>query len=468
MTKIFCFSIILSLVLLSLSCKEIQGPAGPQGPAGDATGSLTDPSIMPKVIYTYPPANTLGPYDDFYVPAVNSATLYSQFQLRFNKIMDRSSIRRSIAIWSSLGDVHVDTNFVISTGGDVYLINPVDSLGIRFDRWKIGQNYNFSLSTSAKDVNGNFFQSPFVMSFEPEPYFRVRTIKPVNGASYVSVNALINILLNSPVDTSLFSSIQINPDIPGRWYFTGDSSRIYHANETLLNNTTYTVTIAAGAHDKHGNPLPQTFMSSFTTVPFRVDRTYPVNGATNVSLNQYMEVDFSSPIDTGTVRTAFRIIPQVNGSLYAYDGSSYFNFSHDDFLPETTYTVTVDSSVRSKRGQRLSDPYTFSFRTAPFQVVNSDPVDGSVDVNRFNTIYVYFNASIDTGTIHSSFSIKDSNNVDVAGDVYSYDGSSYIYFYPPSGFAPNAKYTGTVSTAIRSKSGYSLKAPFRFSFTTGN
>lgn len=304
------------------------------------------------------------------------------------------------------------------------------------------------------------------MTFVPEPHFRVRSVYPANGETGVLYYRYIYLYFNSPVDTSIFSAIQITPPIPvGEWIiYYDDSTSIVFDHEGLNNGITYTVFVDGNARDKYGNQLTQPYSSSFTTEVFRVRNSYPPNGSTNVSLNNSIGASFTGLLDTGTVRTAVSINPPVTGTFSLYDGSSSFYFSPTDGLAgNTLYTVTISTALRSKEGVGLATPYTFSFTTAPFQITNTNPDDGQTNVSRGTSIAVYFNGMLDTATVQSAFSVTPS----IVGSFYYYT-TSYFYFYPSSTLAPNQTYSVTISNSIRSKSGSNIQSPYTFSFTTGN
>jgi hypothetical protein len=461
------FAVIIAAVLFYSGCKEIQGPAGPPG-----SESLTDPSVMPKVIYTYPPANSVGPYDDLYLLncGFEYCSYYSRFQLRFNKIMDYTSTRRAISLASPFHNLRVDTTYLFTVGGDVFLLHPTDSSGYRYNlRWRVGEVDTLKIASSAKDINGNTLPA-YSMTFEPEPYFRVRNVYPANGATDVYANTYIHLRFNSPVDTSIRSKIQISPSIPGSWYiYSYDSMYVEYSYNALKSNQLYTITVSPAAHDAYGNQIGQQFTSSFTTAQFRVTQTYPSDGDTRVYPYSSINVYFTASIDSGTVRSAFKINPVSTGNFSMWDGNSNFYFyPSNGLLLDTTYTVTIDTSLRSKAGDKLVAQYTFSFKTVPFEVSYTQPYNGDYNVSRYTSVYVNFTAPIDTGSVRSSFTMKDSSGANVAGYLYLYDGSSSFNFSPSHTLGANETYTVTISTGMRSKSGTYLKSPYTFSFTTGN
>ena len=169
------------IMIIAAGLLIVQGCEGPQGPPGSGFGSLDDPAVQPTVIYTYPPMNSTGPYPDFYVAdcGYGLCPYYSLFQIRFNKFMDVSSVRRAISLSSSAGNVRTDTNNVISVGGDVIMVTPVDNLGSPTNvRYEVGETYTLSVDSTARDINGNLLRGGFTTWFIPEPRFRVLGMEP--------------------------------------------------------------------------------------------------------------------------------------------------------------------------------------------------------------------------------------------------------------------------------------------------
>ncbi len=469
-------SLLIALLLACFGCRGPEGPTGPQGPPGSGLGSLSDPTVMPKIVYTYPPANSVGPYSDFYIPL---GWLYyldiwpgypvsiSQFQLRFNKYMDLTSVRRSISLTSPAGDVLVDTNYIISVGGDVFLVNPIDTNGTRTDAWKVGQTYTFNISSTARDINGNVLSPPFTMTFLPEPYFRVKQTIPSNGATKVGVQyPNIELIFNSPVDTSIVSSIHWNPPIEANAYIYGDAPVLYFSlNKPLRGLTTYTMTMGTDAHDKAGNHLQQPFSFSFTTTGLRVSSTSPADQSTDVYPNTAIFVNLTLPIDTSSVRSAFSITPVATGTLnFGYD---YFWFvPSQEFRLDTSYTVRIDTSLRAADGNHLQAPYVFTFMTAPFEVSYTSPSDGQTGISRSTSIAVSFDALIDSLTAPLACRLFDSSGVRLAA-MFAY-GPTNVFMIPLQTLKPFARYTVTITTAMRSMQGAYLREAYTFSFTTGN
>ena len=206
--------LLLAACLTSITCKQnVIAPAD----------QLSDPSIKPAVIYTYPARNSTGPFDNF------STTI----TVRFNKLMDLTSLQHAVRFFSLLGDIKEDTGRASSQSGEVASVSPVmTNPNIRF-LWRIGQMYTLRIENTARDINGNNLIPPFSMTIKPEPYFRVKSMYPVGGNGIVPLGTQIQLYFNGFVDTTIFSSITITPALTGTWRFGSfypagvDSSSIY-------------------------------------------------------------------------------------------------------------------------------------------------------------------------------------------------------------------------------------------------
>lgn len=451
--------LLLVACVISISCKETDTIYEP-------VNSLTDQAVKPAVIYTFPGANSIGPYNGF------SSTI----TVRFNKLMDLPSLQHAVHFISTVGDLLPDTSAISINQGDVASITPIRS-NLNFPLlWKVGRSYILRIDSTAKDINGNNLIPSFEMTFIPEPYFRVKTFAPVSGAINVSTSTL-QIGFNASVDTSIRSRIITSPPVYGLWHYASISGGLFDSSQFIFQSssgftigTTYTISIGSNAVDKNGDPLAGGFASSFTTVPFAVTSTSPSSGSTNWSpSSSRISVSFSDSLDTSTVPAAFRINPPIAGQISYSSNPRTFSFTAStNFLPDTVYTIIIDTSIRSKAQARLSQPYGFSFMTgptnsgaSPFYVGSTSPSNGDTTVIPGYKVWIYFNSAIDTASTRNAFSITPS----VSG-LISFPYSGALSFSPIKPFPLSTRYTVTIASSITSTSGISLGSPYTFSFTT--
>lgn len=450
--KITQYILCAVLVAAGLSCR---GPEGPSGPAG--SGSLTDPTVQPEILETYPPANGVGPFADF---------SKKEIQIRFNKIMDRASVARSIHFGSNLQTLRIDSSSVHSLGGDIFVCHPVDSSGSSDFIWRIGEVDTLIISAGAKDINGNVISSPVTVTFKPEPVFRVTGTTPTDGATGVASDSAMTIQFNSKVSFSITGAVSISPEIKGDWELPSSTSIRFRADTGFVTRTRYTVTVLSYASDLYGSSIGNNYKLVFTTGSFGIKFTTPSDGAGGVSLFRSIGVVFNSELKLETIAPAFRVTPQLSGKFKYFENQPYFLYEPDtELMAESTYVVTIDSTLRSLRNERMDSTYSFSFKAGQMRLTFASPYYNQQNVTRFlNRIELYFNARLDTGSIREAF--IDGG---IRGDLsFEYGGSSFFYYISESPLRDNTLYVVGVSNALRSIGGVHLKNSELISFTTAN
>ncbi len=350
----------LTLTILFLSCKEdtqgIQGEFG-EGPA--------DPSIQPRVVWVW--LDSPRPYSrwDLIIPNKHNDSLpigYSPGRLlvRFNKIMLSYTVIPNVSI-SPSGDDQPQ----LSTYGSYSVDGQTFEWPI-YGKFKIKQTYQITVSKKATDVNNLTINTDYIKSIIPEPNLRIRYADPMDGDSLVGTATIPRFIFNSEIDSnSLKSSATIVPPVSGRWnfrYYPGSLIE-FIPQYGFKGNTLYEFIFAQSLKDIYDNFLPKQVKIKFKTMPFIVQYAYPSNGAQNVSRSAIITCYFTAALDTSTVRQNFNITPSVSGNYF------YYSYNRLNFLPiaglaqNTNYTVTILSGLRSKAGDNLSSPYTFSFTT---------------------------------------------------------------------------------------------------------
>lgn len=251
-------------------------------------------------------------------------------------------------------------------------------------------------------------------------------------------------------------------------------------NKDLKYSTVYTVTIDYRVKNKDGIKLGANYSWSFTTKAKpstdttrpTVLSTFPTSSATDVPVNSDISITFSEVMDPLSITSSSVSVSDssgaVSGALSIDSANKVVTFNPTANLSsDTSYTVTVTTSVRDTAGNTLAANYTFTFRTlkpdniAP-TVVSVTPVAGGTGVATGATVTATFSEAISAGTLStSSFSVNG-----VTGTV-SYNPSTWTATFTPSGpLLAATTYTVTISTAVQDLSGNALAQAKIWSFTT--
>jgi N-acetylmuramoyl-L-alanine amidase len=221
---------------------------------------------------------------------------------------------------------------------------------------------------------------------------RARTVLsalPIQGATAVPRNSQVAITFFSPMDTAAVRNAwSVTPALPGTISWNPERTVLIFTPSALMDyKKTYSFSL-----DKMGNsPSPTYFVDnktvtaaaagtggafvlSFQTValPPYVTLTQPMANDTSFAVTKNIGIKFSETMDTASVRAAFSITPNVEGTLvWMTYNTTVMLKQAADLASGTTYTVKVDGSARSAAGVYLDanmdtipgDPYIFSFRT---------------------------------------------------------------------------------------------------------
>ena len=238
-------------------------------------------------------------------------------------------------------------------------------------------------------------------------------------------------------------------------------------------DTMYTVSIATSAHDTSGNHLRFPLSFSFRTVQSYQTvygiQTEPTHGDINVSPMSYggIRLTFPRRMDPSSTEAATTVSPAMNHMILWPSGNVMTIYTGGPMLTDTTITVRVNSSARDLDGIPLGKDFSFSFRTAPFELTSTYPRNAELFVSPFQQISLYFNTYVIKSTVESAFSISPSISGAISYGGYSdYENKNQINFTPSAAMAPNTKYTVTISTSAKDMYGVALKQPYSFSFVT--
>ncbi len=211
---------------------------------------------------------------------------------------------------------------------------------------------------------------------------------PADGEAEVPFNAPLVITFSERMAPGSLD-YSLAPDPQGwtaQWNAGGDVVMLRHNPFTY--NTTYTVTLASAA-DVAGNSLSDTpVVWSFTTVsvtdatPPQVVSVTPVDGASGVSVNTPLTVNFSEPMNAPSL--SYAVSPDPGGWEVVWDANGEsVTLSHTAFDFGVTYTVVVTGAEDLAGNALANAPYTWSFTTSvdltpPEPPVLLNPADGAV------------------------------------------------------------------------------------------
>ncbi|MCP4673998.1 MAG: Ig-like domain-containing protein [Deltaproteobacteria bacterium] len=207
-----------------------------------------------------------------------------------------------------------------------------------------------------------------------------------------------------------------------------------------------------------------------TTAPLRgsttISRVDPEDGAEEVRVTTYIEVDFPREMDEASTEGAFLLetggVP-VNGTLTWDENTMRFN-PDGNLTAGAAYTITVSTAAISSDGIPLGSPFTSGFTTASAGtfVQSVSPAEGSI-TDTSAVIAVKFSKSMNETTTNGAFSLE-TGVTQVTGTI-DWTSSTTMTFTPDSPLTIGDTYTIEVTTAATDTDTNNLESPHVSTFT---
>ena len=212
----------------------------------------------------------------------------------------------------------------------------------------------------------------------------VSMITPANNATNASLSQIIQLQFSESVTNVDTTSITLHAgSVDGTYITTGNitaganNSYSFSAISPLLPSTTYYVVLSNAITDVAGNPLTATSFSfttnaggggSDTTAP-TVVMTTPTNNATNSSLSQIIQLQFSESV-TNVDTTSITLhagsttgAAVALGNITAGSNNSYSFSATSPLSSSTTYYVVLSNAISDIAGNNQLSATSFSFTT---------------------------------------------------------------------------------------------------------
>lgn len=198
--------------------------------------------------------------------------------------------------------------------------------------------------------------------------------------------------------------------------------------------------------------------------------TSPINGATNVPLDQLISVTFNEEMNAETINeSSFTLngVSQVAG-VVTYDGTTATFAPSALLTPNTTYSARITRTIKDLTGNALQTETIWTFSTGATvrpMVASTDPENNTNNVALNKLVSVNFNMAMEATTINTTTYTLKQGTTAVPGTV-SYNGTTAI-FTPTGLLAANTVYTATVSKTVTNLDNNSLVGDYEWKFTTG-
>jgi WD40 repeat protein len=196
---------------------------------------------------------------------------------------------------------------------------------------------------------------------------------PLRSAQNVPTVQPINITFDHAVDRqSVASRLHLSPDVDGSITWLSDRSLEYD-HPTLSPATTYEVILEAGYRDAAGNVYVLRHHWSFITeLAPSLTASSPGDGATRIDPADYLTVDFTRAMNTGTLLSAISFNPQVAFSVRLDPADTRRAIVAPKALLDanTKYTLLISTLAVDLDGNELDHVHTIRFSTGAISALH--------------------------------------------------------------------------------------------------
>lgn len=180
--------------------------------------------------------------------------------------------------------------------------------------------------------------------------------------SGVLTNSPIKIEFRQPMDqASVESAFSISPTISGKNSWQANSI-IFSPDTNLAKNTHYTISIKKSAMTQYKTTFDANYSFGFTTIGYVVPSFSPANGAGGIALNKALTMTFNQAVDHDSAQNAFSLSPNITGS-FSWKGNALTFSPSQNYGYTTTYSISIDSGVKSINGLDSNQAYSSRFTT---------------------------------------------------------------------------------------------------------
>ena len=343
--------------------------------------------------------------------------------------------------------------------------------------------YTATITVGAKDPAGIALAANYVWTFTTAAGASAPTVTstdPGNNSLGVPVGKHPSAIFSRAMDplTIVAATFTLKAGavaVPGAVTYSGTTATFTPAS-ALATNTLYTATITTGAKDPAAIALAADYVWTFNTgIAPNLITEGPADGATLVPLNTASTATFNEPMDplTFAPTSTFSVKEFVSGNFVSgsstYSGNTATFKPSVNLLPNTKYQSTVTTAAKDLAGNALvagTLPNPWTWTTGPAAdlqaptITLTSPQDAATGVQANATVSATFSKAMDVQTMTTNnFTVKDSLNASVAGNV-AYDvQNKVITFTPAAPLKQDTVFTATVTNGAKDLSGNALVVP---------
>jgi len=308
-------------------------------------GALSTAGMAFEVDFSWKFTTMLLPVVVEHSPTGDGVALSSPIRIRFNGPMNTSTVDITVT---------PDLNLFPSWIGDM------DTLSLGHQGLQPDTGYNVTLAPGARFVGGAAMAGGLSWEFRTAPRPAVLSVSPTG--TNVRLDSPIRIAFSHKMNPGRVS-VQISPGIPLNTVWSADGLNLTLGHDDFPEDTTFNLTIPAGAISSDGARMEVGFSWEFTTMLVPRVISFSPTGV-NVPLSTSFSLEFNKPMNLSAFIGAISIDPPTDGEWRALAGGRIFGFTPNKRLqPKTDYTIALPGNVTDLEGNPLGKFSDWAFTT---------------------------------------------------------------------------------------------------------
>lgn len=278
----------------------------------------------------------------------------------------------------------------------------------------------------------------------------------------VPLEGPITLFFNQPMDRSSVEAAlrsQLQQQLTFSW--TDDSTVVVYLSKSLTPETELAINLGSDVHSAQGTPLMQPISLSYRAAGYlRLSQILPEKNSVDIDPSSAIVTAFNRPIvplgsDPASLPSAFTLEPVAQGRGEWLNTSTFIFYPEPSLEGGESYTVHLNSDLKSTTGGPLQDIQTWSFTTALPRLLSMAPeteIPWPLDAG----VILTFNQPMDPASVEANFSLVDSSGNPVLGKG-SWDEDSTIFTFTPTSLLPrNASFTVRLNGQAQARGGTPL------------
>jgi len=295
---------------------------------------------------------------------------------------------------------------------------------------------------------------------------------PEDGQEDVFLDQPILIAFNQPMEPDV-PQVEVWPeaDYEFNWVEHNVILAMYPLTDTTYDEPRLIFEFGTGIMSASGMMLEEDYKFGFTTkgpeeAPHVVE-TLPLDGQTDASVGQPIEIAFDQPMEPASVEEAIVVSPAIDYAIFWQEDNTIAVLQPLASLEfNTTYTVDISTEAMSAEGETMEEEFGLSFITGIVptpHVAGTMPLDGQTDIPSNYPIQIFFDWPMNPDSVEAALTVTPA--IDYATEWL--EGDFVLTIKPMTTLAAFMRYKIQLGAGATSADGAPMGVTFSISFVTG-